>query len=260
MAEEDASDERMWSALLAQANANHATASALLQLVQRCAAETPVCSLEPDHLESWFAASQDAHDLSQGARGLLHTVVADGLHVQVGGAASAAALPQEPLVCGASVEAPPQVPSSWRELLELNAVDVRVAPVTPLPRSRATSQETPCKAALPSACADVVQRGPHTGDTLSVESVTGCAVTDATAEAQAGHCWSVRERPPLRRCRMVLFLRPSRSKNCHAHLRSPRLGPMRARGDSEGGACMSWLSEFPTLEAQGGPRGIGCCL
>ena len=46
------SGERMWFALLAQANANHATASTLLHLVQQRGVEAPVCLLEPDHVES----------------------------------------------------------------------------------------------------------------------------------------------------------------------------------------------------------------
>ena len=74
----------MWSALLAQANANHATASTLLHLVQQRGVEAPACLLEPDHLQSWFAASQDAHDLSQDAGGVLHFAEAECLDKQVG--------------------------------------------------------------------------------------------------------------------------------------------------------------------------------
>ena len=77
----------MWAALPAQANANHATASTLLHLVQQRGVEAPVCLLEPDHLQSWFAASQDAHDLSQDARGVLHFAKAECLDKQVGGTA-----------------------------------------------------------------------------------------------------------------------------------------------------------------------------
>ena len=98
----------MWAALLAQANANHATASTLLHLVQQRGVEAPVCLLEPDHLESWFAASQDAHDLSQDARGVLHFAEAECLDKQVGDTAAAEAPPQKPLVfAAATVVAPP---------------------------------------------------------------------------------------------------------------------------------------------------------
>ena len=181
----------MWSALLAQANANHATASTLLHLVQQRGVEAPVCLLEPDHLQSWFAASQDAHDLSQDARGVLHFAEAECFDKQVGDTAAAEAQPKKPIgfAAAATVVAPPLAPSNRREQLERKTVDenhMGAILMTPPPRSRAVVHETPSKVALPSACADVAQRGPHTGGALSVESVAVFPVTDATDEAQGG--------------------------------------------------------------------------
>ena len=145
-------DGRMWSALLAQANANDATASTLLHLVQQRGVEAPVCLLEPDHLQSWFAASQDAHDLSQDARGVLHFAKAECFDKQVGDTAAAEAQPQKPIgFAAATVVAPPLAPSNRREQLELKTVDVNhmgAILMTPPPRSRAVVHETPSRVAL----------------------------------------------------------------------------------------------------------------
>jgi hypothetical protein len=175
-------DERIWPAMLAQANANHATASALLQLVQHCSVAAPVHLLEPDHLESWFAATQDAHDLSQCASGVLHAAEAGCLGKLGCGAASFEASPLVPLALveaedttasfgdassirhvdedsldtvvfvAATVVAPPPAPSNRREQLGLKTVDANhmgAILMTPPPRSRAVVHETPSRVALP---------------------------------------------------------------------------------------------------------------
>ena len=168
--------------------------------------------MEPDHLKSWFAASQDAHDLLQDARGVVHFAEAECLDKQVGDTAAPEAPPQKPLVfAAATVVAGTEVPTQETDeerkdrgngargspptiTIEAPAVLMNPGPgdtaktdiavqelprppedslavdvnrmgtilMTPPPRSRAVVHETPFKVALPSACAEVAQRGPHT--------------------------------------------------------------------------------------------------
>ena len=58
-------DERIiWEALLKQAEANRAIANAILSQTQRMVRKEDLATMEPDRLDAWYAAANDAADVA----------------------------------------------------------------------------------------------------------------------------------------------------------------------------------------------------